>query len=538
MTANQFDYVIVGAGSAGCVLAERLSRDPSVSVALLEAGGDDRNLLVEAPLMMGQAIASKTLDWHHYTAPQKHLNDRRLFWPRGKVLGGSSSINAMHYIRGAAQNYDEWRDTYGADGWGWDQVLPAFKQVEGRVGDPCDWHGAEGPLSVQDIAPLNPLTEAFFEACAANGIGRIDDMNGADQFGCAPYHVTQRGNKRCSAAVAFLRPALSRSNLTVITHALASRVLLEGTRATGVEYRKGRHTETATARREVILSGGAINTPQLLQLSGIGDASWLRDAGVNPVVDLPGVGRNLQDHLDVLGQITTASTTSLGISSKTAASWIGAVINFLADKPGLLSTNPVQGGAFFRSSLADEMADGLPDLQFAFIPAKVAPHGAKLPFGHGASLHVCQLYPKSRGELRITSSDPATHPHIDPNYLSEPQDLEVMLDGMEMARKVLNHAAFDFDRKAEVWPDAAYRTRAQLADDLKARAETLYHPVGTCRMGKGELAVVDPALKVYGTQGLRVVDASVMPRLIGGNTNAPTMMIATRAADIILSGQE
>lgn len=534
MATAAYDYVIVGAGSAGCVLAERLSRDPAVSVAVLEAGGDDRSLLVQAPLMMGQAIASKALDWHHYTAPQKHLNDRRLFWPRGKVLGGSSSINAMHYIRGAAANYDEWRDTYGADGWGWDAVLPAFKNVQGRVAGADDWHNHDGPLSVQDIDPLNPLTEAFFDACAAHGIHRVHDMNGADQFGCSPYQVTQKGNRRCSAAVAFLHPAMARPNLTVITHALVSRVLLEGKQATGVAYRQGRSEQIISARREVILSGGAINSPQLLQLSGIGDAAWLREAGVTPLVDLPGVGRNLQDHLDVLGQISTRSTTSLGISPATALSWLGSIVDFLRDRPGLLSTNPVQGGAFFRSSQATD----LPDLQFAFIPAKVAPHGARLPFGHGVSLHVCHLYPKSRGELRITSSDPEQHPLIDPAYLSEPEDLEAMIDGMQMARKVLGHSAFDFDRKAEIWPDPAYQTRSQLADDLRGRAETLYHPVGTCRMGRGELAVVDPQLKVYGIEGLRVVDASVMPRLIGGNTNAPTMMIATRAADIILSGQD
>lgn len=529
-----FDYVIVGAGSAGCVLAERLSRDTGTTVALLEAGGDDRNLLVQAPLLMGQAIASKTLDWHHHTVPQKELNNRKLFWPRGKVLGGSSSINAMHYIRGAAANYDEWQDRYGAEGWGWDNVLPAFKAVEGRVAGADDWHNQDGPLSVQDIDPLNPLTEAFFEACAAQGIPRIPDMNGADQFGCAPYQVTQKGNRRCSAAVAFLHPAMERGNLTVVTHALASRVILEGRKAIGVEYRKGNHLYSVTARKEVILSGGAINSPQLLQLSGIGDADWLREAGVTPEVDLPGVGRNLQDHLDVLGQITTRSTTSLGISPTTVLSWLAATANFLMDRPGLLSTNPVQGGAFLKSSRAGD----LPDLQFAFIPARVAPHGARLPFGHGASLHVCQLYPRSRGELRIASSDPAQHPLIDPAYLSDPEDLEVMIDGMQVARDILLHSAFDFDRKDEIWPGPACSTRSQLADDLRNRAETLYHPVGTCAMGTGELAVVDPQLKVRGVANLRVVDASVMPRLIGGNTNAPTMMIATRAADIILSARD
>lgn len=533
MTSETYDYVIVGAGSAGCVLAERLSRDPSVSVVILEAGGDDRTLLVEAPLMMGQAIASKSLDWHYWTTPQEYLDKRKLFWPRGKVLGGSSSINAMHYIRGETANYDEWRDTYGAEGWGWDKVLPAFRQVEKRLGDASEWHGFDGTLSVQDIDPLNPLTGAFFEACAANGIPRIGDFNAEATFGCSPYQVTQKGIKRCNAAVAFLRPAMERPNLTVITKALASKVLMEGTRATGVEYLSVKTTRTVSARREVILSGGAINSPQLLQLSGIGDANWLRDAGVNPVVDLPGVGRNLQDHLDVLGQITTRSTTSLGISPTTAAAWIRSVISFLSGKPDLLSTNPVQGGAFLNSSQAKD----LPDLQFAFIPAKVAPHGARLPFGHGVSLHVCHLYPKSRGELRITSTDPTQHPLIDPAYLSAPEDMEAMIDGVQAARDVLSHSAFDFDRKQEIWPDPAYKTRSDLADDIRARAETLYHPVGTCSMGRGDMAVVDAELKVYGTQGLRVVDASIMPRLIGGNTNAPTMMIATRAADIILSAQ-
>ena len=524
--------IVVGAGSAGSVVARRLA-DAGVAVTVLEAGGEDTNAAIHDLSRMGELWHSPD-DWDYYTVPQPGANGHRLHWPRGKVLGGSSSINAMHYIRGAAANYDEWRDVYGAEGWGWDAVLPAFKQVQGRVAGADDWHNQDGPLSVQDIDPLNPLTEAFFQACTAKGVARIADMNGAEQFGCSPYQVTQRGNKRCNAAAAFLHPAMARANLTVITHALASRVLLEGNRATGVEYRKGKHPHTVSARHEVILSGGAINTPQLLQLSGIGDANWLRDAGVNPLIDLPGVGRNLQDHLDVLGQISTRSTASLGISSTTAAAWICSVFNFMMDKPGLLSTNPVQGGAFLKSSRAGD----LPDLQFAFIPAKVAPHGARLPFGHGVSLHVCHLYPKSRGELRITSSDPEQHPLIDPNYLSDPEDMEVMLDGMQAARDVLLDSAFDFDRKAEIWPDPAYQSRNQLADDVRARAETLYHPVGTCRMGRGELAVVDPALKVYGTQGLRVVDASVMPRLIGGNTNAPTMMIATRAADFILAEKD
>lgn len=533
MGESTYDYVIVGAGSAGCVLAERLSRDPSISVAIIEAGGDDRKLLVEAPLMMGQAIASQSLDWHYWTAPQPHLANRKLFWPRGKVLGGSSAINAMHYIRGAADNYDEWRDRYGAEGWGWDHALPAFKSFEKRLAGANDWHGSDGTLSVQPIDPLNRLTHAFFEACAALGLPANEDFNGPSQLGYGSYEVTQQGIKRCSAAVAFLRPAMTRPNLKVITNALVHRVLLEGTRACGVEYKQGGKLKNLHVTRETILSGGAINSPQLLQLSGIGDSDWLKAAGVAPLVDLPGVGRNLQDHLDILGQITTRSRTSLGLSSGTTLSWLGGTFDFLGNRHGLLSTNPVQGGGFLKSSLAGD----LPDLQFSFIPAKVTPHGARLPFGHGVSLHVCHLYPESRGEVRITSDNPGAHPHIDPNYLSAPQDIEAMLDGLELTRKVLGHTAFDFDRKAEVWPDPAHQTRSQLLDDLRARAETLYHPVGTCMMGHGELAVVDPQLRVHGVEGLRVVDASVMPRLIGGNTNAPTMMIGARAADMILSQQ-
>lgn len=533
MSETTTDYVIVGAGSAGCVLAERLSRDPSISVTLLEAGGDDRTPLVQAPLLMGQAINSKALDWHHYTSPQKHLNDRRLFWPRGRALGGSSSINAMHYIRGAAANYDEWRDAYGAEGWGWADVLPLFRAQEDRIGAGDDWHGTDGSLTVQDIKPLNPLTEAFFEACEALGMPRDVDFNAGSQFGSGPYQVTQRGTKRCNAATAFLCPALQRPNLKVTTHALASQIILEGRRAVGVSYTRKGKTQSVNASREVILSGGAINSPQLLQLSGIGDANWLREAGVTPLIDLPGVGRNLQDHLDILGKYSARTSTSLGISISTLGQWAYSLACFALNKPGLLSINPVQGGGFLHSSQAQD----LPDLQFAFIPAKVAPHGARLPFGHGASLHVCHLYPKSRGELRILSNDPAQHPLIDPNYLSHPEDIEAMIDGMQAVRAVLNHSAFDFDRRQEIWPDPAYQTRAQLLDDLRARAETLYHPVGTCMMGHGGLSVVDPQLRVHGTQGLRVVDASIMPRLIGGNTNAPSMMIGARGADMIIAAQ-
>lgn len=526
-----FDYVIVGAGSAGCVLAERLSRDPAVTVLVLEAGGSDDSVLIRSPMLMGQAIQSSRFNWHYHTTPQSELNDRRLYWPRGRVLGGSSAINAMHYIRGAAENYDAWRDMCGADGWGWDQVLPAFMQVEGQTRGSNAHHATCGPLTVQDIAPLNPLTQAFFAAGQAAGYRLNLDFNGPEQAGFGPYQVTQRGNRRWSAADAFLKPALDRPNLTVRTGVRASRVLMDGLRASGVEGLSAGDRLTFEARREVILSGGAINSPQLLQLSGIGDPAWLRAAGISPVVDLPGVGRNLQDHLDITAQIETRSSLSEGLSVATLPRWTRAAFDAIADRPGLFSTNPIQGGAFIHSS----RAGALPDLQLVFTPALAAPHGARLPFGHGVTLHACALYPVSRGHVRIVSSDPLAHPAIDPAYLSAEADLDVMVDGLAAIRSILQSQAFDFDRRRETLPGPGCATRAELADDVRTRAETLYHPVGTCSMGRGGLSVVDPALRVHQVENLRVVDASVMPRLIGGNTNAPTMMIATRAADMILA---
>ncbi len=529
--AAVFDYIIVGAGSAGCVLAERLSQDPSVTVLVLEAGGRDDSPLIRMPMLMGQAIQSPRFNWHYETEPQSELNDRRLYWPRGRVLGGSSAINAMHYIRGAAENYDEWRDAHGADGWGWDRVLPAFMAVEGQSRGAGPLHGTSGPLTVQDITPLNPLTQAFFDAGQSAGHPLNPDFNGPEQSGFGPYQVTQRGNRRWSAADAFLKPALTRPNLTVRTGMQASRVLLEGARAAGVEALNDGRGVVFEARREVILSGGAINSPQLLQLSGIGDAAWLRAAGVNPVIDLPGVGRNLQDHLDITAQIETRSSLSEGLSLAAIPRWIGATANAVAGRAGLFGTNPIQGGAFIHSS----RAGALPDLQLVFTPALAVPHGARLPFGHGATLHVCALYPASRGEVRIVSSDPLAHPAIDPAYLNAPEDLDVMVDGLVAVRNILGSQPFDFDRKREILPGPERVTRANLADDVRARAETLYHPVGTCSMGRGGLSVVDSALRVHQVERLRVVDASVMPRLVGGNTNAPTIMIATRAADMILA---
>ncbi|MDF1768555.1 choline dehydrogenase [Maricaulis sp.] len=529
MSKADFDYIICGAGSAGCTVAERLSRDPSVSVLVLEAGGSDNSPIIRTPMLLQYAVTGEQFNWGYWTEPQEHLNDRVLHWPRGKTLGGSSSINAMHYMRGAPENYDEWEREYGAEGWGWETALPAFKEVQHQTRGESELHGSGGPLWVQDIEPLNPLTQDFLKAADQLQYKRNDDFNGPQQEGFGPYQVTQRGNKRCSAADAFLRPALERENCSVQTGALVRRVVIDGGRATGVEVEIEGEVRTLNAAREVILSGGAINSPQTLLLSGIGPADELRAAGVSVEHDLPGVGKNLQDHLDVTAQVWTNSSTSIGNSVRSLPHHMYMVSRWALRGDGPFTVNPVQGGAFIKSAFAED----LPDLQLVFIPAISNPHGMEKTRGHGITLHVCQLYPKSRGEITLKSTDPNEHPAIQPNYLAEEFDLDVLTDGLAKVRDILNAPAFDHDRKEERYPGADITTMSQLRDDVRARAETLYHPTSTCAMGSGDLAVTDSRCRVKGIDGLRVVDASVMPRLVGGNTNAPTIMIATRAAAMI-----
>jgi choline dehydrogenase len=529
MSRTDYDYIICGAGSAGCTVAERLSRDPSASVLVLEAGGSDNSPIIRTPMLLQYAVTGEQFNWGYWTEPQKHLNDRKLLWPRGKTLGGSSSINAMHYMRGAKENYDEWESAYGAEGWGWENALPAFKEVQNQTRGASDLHGTGGPLWVQDIASLNPLTQDFLKAADQLQYKRNDDFNGPQQEGFGPYQVTQKGHKRCSAADAFLRPALERENCSVQTGALVHRVVIENGRATGVEVEIEGEVRLINARREVVLSGGAINSPQTLLLSGIGPADELREAGVSVVHDLPGVGKNLQDHLDVTAQDWTKSSTSIGNSLRSLPTHMYMVARWALRGDGPFTVNPVQGGAFIKSAYADD----LPDLQLVFIPAISNPHGVEKTSGHGITLHVCQLYPKSRGEIRLKTTDPTDHPAIQPNYLGEDFDLDVMTDGLAKVRDILNAPAFDHDRKEERYPGADITTMDGLREDVKARAETLYHPTSTCAMGSGELAVTDSRCRVRGIDGLRVIDASVMPRLVGGNTNAPTIMIATRAAAMI-----
>lgn len=526
-----YDYIIAGAGSAGCVLAGRLSEDPSVTVCLIEAGGSDKKAVIQTPMLLQFAITEESINWNYWTQPQSQLNDRKLYWPRGKALGGSSSINAMHYMRGAMENYDEWERVYGAEGWGRDAALEAFKRVEHNENHGEPWHGQGGPLNVKTIAPLNPLTQRYFEACRQRQIPDNPDHNGAAQEGFGPYQVTQKGAKRCSAADAFLKPVLGRPNLTVITGALARRILIENGRAAGLEIEADGGIQTLSARREVIASGGAINSPQLLMLSGIGPADHLREHAIPVEVDVPGVGANLQDHLDIMARASTGKPTSIGYSLRKFPATARDVLQWALTGTGKFTINPVQGCGFVKSSRAKD----LPDIQLVFIPARGSPHGRETMTGHGMMVHACHLYPQSRGSLRLASTDPRDPVLIDPNYMDHEEDVEVMTDCLEIARDLLLSDAFDGEFKELELPATADGTRAQLLDHVRTNAETLYHPTSTCAMGNGDLAVTDARCRVRGIKGLRVVDASVMPRLVGGNTNAPTMMIATRAADMILA---
>ena len=521
-----FDTIIIGAGSAGCVLANRLSADPKRKVLLLEAGGRDWHPFIHMPAGLAKIAGIKSINWDYNTQPEPQLDGRSIWWPRGKVLGGSSSINAMCYIRGVARDYDDWA-AQGADGWNWDNVLPYFKRSEGNTRGADPWHGADGPLTVSDLRQVNPLTRVYIEAAAQAGIPFNPDFNGASQLGAGLYQVTQRDGARCSTALAYLDPAKPRPNLTVHTGALASRVTFERGRATGVTYSmRGQAFHQPAA--EVILCGGAINSPQMLMLSGIGPADDLRRHGIAPVADLPGVGANLQDHLDV----TTLQHETRRTSYDRASEVKTAFDYFLRGHRGPGTSNIAEGAGFVRSSLAtDERAD----IQLHFIPAMIDDHGRNRLPGDGYTMHACFLRPRSRGKLTLTSNRASDKPRIEANYLGDPEgfDLKVMVECARISLDIFAQKAFDPYRGAPIFPAQAPKSEADLIAFVRDRAETVYHPVGTCRMGKDDDAVVDPELRVRGVEGLRVVDASVMPTLPSGNTNAPTIMIAERAAELI-----
>ena len=530
------DYIIVGGGSAGCVLANRLSANPATTVCLLEAGPPDSHPLIRVPIGIVYMMMSSKRNWRYYTEPQPQLDGRRLYWPRGKTLGGSSSSNAMIYTRGHACDYDLWA-SLGNRGWSYADVLPLFLRSEHHETGASAYHGSAGPLNVAPLRSPNLLARVFLEAAAEAGYPRNDDFNGAVQEGIGLYEVTQKNGERWSVARAYLHPAMGRPNLHVVCGARANRVILDRKRAAGIVYARSEGGEVAlTARCEVILCGGAINSPQLLLLSGIGPEAEMRRHRIAPLHCLPGVGRNLQDHLDVLVVHKCRQPVSLGMSIGTLPQQPKHVLDYLRKRSGPLTTNAAEAGGFIRTS---EQAP-VPDLQFHFTPAHLQGHARNLRsalrtlVGHGYSLHVCNLRPRSRGRVALRSADPMDDALIDPNYLSDPEDLAVLVDGVKAARRVLAAAAFDPYRGAEMEPGAAVQSDEQIERFIRARAESIYHPVGTCKMGSDDMAVVDDMLRVHGVTGLRVVDASIMPTLVGGNTNAPTVMIAEKAADMIL----
>lgn len=527
--ATAFDYIIIGAGSAGCVLAHRLSADPAVKVLLLEAGGRDWHPFVHMPAGLAKIAGLKSINWDYITEPQPQLGGRRVWCPRGKLLGGSSSINAMCYIRGVPTDYDEWA-VRGATGWHWDNVLPCFRKAEDNSRGADAFHGAGGPLSVSDLRHVNPLSEVFVEAAQQAGLAHNPDFNGARQQGVGLYQVTQKDGARCSTAVGYLDPVKARPNLRIHTGALVERITFDGRRASGVACSQGGQELRFTAAREVLLCGGAINSPQTLMLSGIGPADALRRLGIDVRVDAPDVGGNLQDHLDV----TTLQHCTQRVSYDRVSEVGTALQYFLGGHRGPGTSNIAEGGAFWRSPLApDERAD----VQLHFIPAMIDDHGRNRLPGDGYTMHACFLRPRSRGRVDLTGPRAADKPRIDPNYLGDPEgfDLKVMLEAAKLSLEVFAQKAFDPYRGDWIFPSQAPRNEAELVDFVRTRAETVYHPVGTCRMGSDATAVVDPQLRVNGVEGLRVIDASVMPNLPGGNTNAPTIMIAERAADLIRS---
>jgi choline dehydrogenase len=539
------DYIVVGAGSAGCVLAARLSEGGRFKVLLLEAGGDDRptknlsqfasNLMIHIPVGYASTLKDPKVNWLYTTEPDPGTGGRQHVWPRGKVLGGSSSINAMLYVRGQQADYDGWRQL-GCEGWAWDDVLPYFRKAQNQERGSCDLHGAGGPLNVADMRDGNAISEALIEACDQAGIPRYDDLNGKDQEGATWYQVTQKNGARCSAAVAYLHPAMKRPNLRVETNALASRVIFEGKRAVGVAFVQNGVKRVAKARAEVILAGGAINSPQLLQLSGVGAGELLRQHGIAVVADLPGVGENLQDHY-ISGVRYRLKAGTLTVNEMSKGGRLAAeALKYLLFRKGLLTLSAAHVAAFCKSR--PDLAG--PDIQFHILPATMDleklfnEQKMELEGAPGMTIAPCQLRPESRGHIRIKSADPSDYPAIFANYLSDPLDQEVAIAGLKWARKIGEQPAIAKYVDHEMNPGPGFESDQMLLEYAKASGSTLYHPVGTCQMGTGPGAVVDAQLKVRGVEGLRVIDASVMPRLVSGNTNAPTIMIGEKGAAMIL----